>query len=121
MGIGLGRNPNGAVADIREGFDPLAATRVALAGFLITLAGALRRSCSSPMSARGGSSSAAIVALFVFTGYASLRARPPAPEIEEAAGVEFADVPLEWVGIDRPFTAEDARVLDERLGLAEVR
>jgi branched-subunit amino acid ABC-type transport system permease component len=120
MGIGLGRNPNGAVADIREGFDPLGRHRVALAGFLITLAGVYAAVLVAGVGAwwfiLGG-----IVALVVFTGYASLRARPPAPEIEEAAGVEFADVPLEWVGIDRPFTAEDARVLDERLGLAEIR
>ena len=31
MGIGLGRNPNGAVADIREGFEPLAEAKLALA------------------------------------------------------------------------------------------
>ena len=62
---------------------------------------------------------AAVVLLLVFTLHASWTA-PTEPEIEEAAGVEFADVPLEWVGIDRPFTPEDVQELDRQLGLVEV-
>ena len=120
IGIGLGRNPNGAVADIREGFDPLGRHRVALAGFVVTLAGVYAAVLVAGVGDVVVVILGGIVALLVFTGYASLRARPPAPEVEEAAGVEFADVPLEWVGIDRPCTADDARVLDERLGLAEI-
>jgi branched-chain amino acid transport system permease protein len=118
MGIGLGRNPNGAVADIREAFEPLPKRRLVFAGFLLTLAALYAFVLIADVGAWwfviGG-----IVALLVFTQVAALRARP-APETEEAAGVEFADVPLEWVGIDRPFTPEDVQELDRQLGLAEV-
>jgi hypothetical protein len=34
---------------------------------------------------------------------------------------QSATVPLEWVGIDRPFTPEDVAQLDRELGLEAVR
>jgi branched-chain amino acid transport system permease protein len=118
MGIGLGRNPNGAVADIREGFEPLGKRRFELIGFLVSLAALYGIVLVADVRAWwfvvGG-----VVLLLGFTLLASQRAAP-APETEEIAGVEFADLPLEWVGIDRPFTPEDVRALDERLGLVEL-
>ena len=119
MGIGLGRNPNGAVADIREAFEPLPKRRVVFGAFLLIVAALYAFVLVADIGAWwfviGG-----VVALITFTQVAALRARPDS-ETEEAAGVEFADVPLEWVGIDRPFTAEDAAELDAKLGMAEVR
>jgi branched-chain amino acid transport system permease protein len=119
MGIGLGRNPNGAVADIREAFEPLPRRKVVFGAFLLIVAALYAFVLVADIGAWwfviGG-----VVALIAFTQVAAQRARPD-PETEEAAGVEFADVPLEWVGIDRPFTAEDAAELDAKLGLAEVR
>ena len=119
MGVGLGRNPNGAVADIREGFEPLPKRRGALIAFLVVLAGLYAFVLIADVGAWwfiiGG-----VVALIVCTQIAALRAAP-SPETEEAAGIEFADVPLEWVGIDRPFTPEDRSELDAQLGMAEVR
>jgi branched-chain amino acid transport system permease protein len=118
MGIGLGRNPNGAVADIRVAFEPLGKRRVVFAVFAIVVAGLYAFVLAADIGAWwfiiGG-----VVALLVFTQIAALQAKPDT-ETEEAAGVEFADVPLEWVGIDRPFTPEDVAELDARLGLAEV-
>ncbi len=119
MGIGLGRNPNGAVADIREAFDPLPKRKVVFAMFLVVVAALYTIVLVTDIGAWWfviGS----VIALIAFTQVAALRAQPDA-EIEAEAGVEFADVPLEWVGIDRPFTPEDVQELDERLGLAEVR
>ena len=119
MGIGLGRNPNGAVADIREAFDPLPKRKVVFAMFLVVVAALYTIVLVADIGAWwfviGG-----VIALIGFTQLAAVRAQPDA-EIEAEAGVEFADVPLEWVGIDRPFTPEDVQELDERLGLAEVR
>ena len=43
--------------------------------------------------------------------------------VEEAAGeseAELADVPLEWRGIDRPWTTADRDELDREVGLSEV-
>ena len=107
MGIGLGRNPNGAVADIREGFEPLPKRKIEFSLFLVSLAAlyaiVLVADIHTWWFVVGG-----VTLLIGFTLVAGLRARP-APETEAAAGVEFADVPLEWVGIDRPFTPEDVR------------
>ena len=118
MGIGLGRNPNGAVADIREGFEPLPKRKIEFSLFLVSLAVLYAIVLVADIRAWwfvvGG-----VTLLIGFTLVAGLRARP-APETEAAAGVEFADVPLEWVGIDRPFTPEDVAELDARLGLVEV-
>jgi branched-chain amino acid transport system permease protein len=119
MGIGLGRNPNGAVADIREAFEPLPKRRLVFAAFLAAVAALYAVVVIADIGAWwfviGG-----VVALIAFTQIAALRAEPE-PETEAAAGVAFADMPLEWVGIDRPFTPEDVQELDERLGLQEVR
>jgi branched-chain amino acid transport system permease protein len=119
MGIGLGRNPNGAVADMREAFEPLPQRRWPFVTFLAITAALYAFVIVADIGAWwfiiGG-----VITLLVCTQIAALRAKP-APESEEAAGVEFADVPLEWVGIDRPFTPEDVEELDRRLGLAEVR
>jgi hypothetical protein len=41
------------------------------------------------------------------------RDRPDGPDREP-------EVPLEWVGIDRPFTREDVAALDRELGLETV-
>ncbi|MGH8977394.1 MAG: ABC transporter permease subunit, partial [Acidimicrobiia bacterium] len=114
MGIGLGRNPNGAVADIREAFEPLPKRKLVFGAFLLTLAALYAYVLLADVGA-WWFVIGAVVALLAFTQVAALRARP-APESEEAAGVDFADVPLEWVGIDRPFTPEDARELDDKLG-----
>jgi branched-chain amino acid transport system permease protein len=119
MGIGLGRNPNGAVADIREAFEPLPKRKLVFGAFLLTLAALYAYVLLADVGA-WWFVIGAVVALLAFTQVAALRARP-APESEEAAGVDFADVSLEWVGIDRPFTPEDVRELDDKLGLAEVR
>ena len=118
MGIGLGRNPNGAVADIREAFDPLPKRKVVFAMFLVVVAALYTIVLVTDIGAWWfviGS----VIALIGFTQLAAVRAQPDA-EIEAEAGVEFADMPFEWVGIDRPFTPEDVQELDERLGLVEV-
>jgi branched-chain amino acid transport system permease protein len=65
-----------------------------------------------------------VILLVVALGAAGILsglARPKA--VEEAAGEsveEIEDVPLEWRGIDRPWTPEDAMELDREVGLSEV-
>jgi branched-chain amino acid transport system permease protein len=121
MGIGLGRNPNGAVADIREAFEPLPKRVAVFGGFLVTLAALYVYVLTADVGA-WWFVIGATVALLVFTGIAMLLARPKRErEAEPAAVPEVAAVPLEWVGIDRPFTPEDVEELDRQLGLAEVR
>lgn len=117
-GIALGRNPNGAVHDIREGFDPLLKAPRVLAAMCVALAGvyALRLADvidNWPFVIL----SAVVVAL---SGLVASLVRPKA--VEEAAGeskAELEDVPLEWRGIDRPWTAADLDELDRQVGLSE--
>jgi branched-chain amino acid transport system permease protein len=120
MGVGLGRNPNGAVTDIREGFEPLPKSKPAFGAFLVVLAGLYAVVVVTDLGAWwlivGG-----LLALIVCTQIAVARGAKPERETEEAAGEVFVDTPLEWIGIDRPFTPEDVAELDARLGLAEVR
>ena len=118
MGIGLGRNPNGAVADIREAFDPLPKRTVVFAMFLVVVAALYTFVLVTDIGAWWfviGS----VIALIGFTQLAAVRPPSPTPRSKPRPESTFADMPLEWVGIDRPFTPEDVQELDERLGLAE--
>jgi branched-chain amino acid transport system permease protein len=117
-GISLGRNPNGAVHDFREGFLPLLKSRGAMIGTVIGLAllYALRMAdviTNWPYVIL--SMAVPAVATFV-AGLLQPKA------VEEAAGhlEEIVDVPLEWRGIDRPWTESDAEELDRAIGMSEV-
>ena len=91
-GIGLGRNPNGAVHDMREGFLPLLAVPAGALGMLAAIVAST--SCASPTSSPTGRSSCVIVAVAGPQSAATLVAEPaPSPKaVEEAAG----DVEASW-------------------------
>jgi branched-chain amino acid transport system permease protein len=117
-GIGLGRNPNGAVHDMREGFLPLLQYPPALYGMVVAMVAIYVMRITDvitnwPFIVLMGA------ALVGATLVASLL-RPKA--VEEAAGdIEAVeDVPLEWRGIDRPWTDADLEELDRAIGLEGV-
>jgi branched-chain amino acid transport system permease protein len=118
MGIGLGRNPNGAVADMREAFEPLARARAAFLAFVAALGALYLYVVTSDVGAWwliiGG-----VVLLLGATAFVQSRDRGAAT----GTGPQqpFAGDELEWVGIDRPFTPDDLAALDDRLGALEVR
>jgi hypothetical protein len=58
-----------------------------------------------------------VVALFVFANVAEIRQGRRLQA--EATVEEFADVPLEWVGITTSFTSDHVRALDRELVLGE--
>jgi hypothetical protein len=111
MGVGLGRNPNGAVADMREPFEPLGRDWPILGGFLATVAaiyvGVLQLDVGAWWVILG-----IVIALVVFGQLATMRVqsrhRGPVPE------------EIEWIGIDRPFTPADAAEFDRQLGVEEL-
>ena len=118
-GIALGRNPNGAVHDFREGFEPLLKAPKVLGAMVVALVALYAVRMADLID------NWTFVGLIVFVvavaGIASGLAKPKA--VEEAAGEspeELADVPLEWRGIDRPWTEEDLEELDRQVGLSEV-
>ena len=41
-------------------------------------------------------------------------------EVYARCGIDADDVPLEWIGIDRPYTEADVRSMDEALALPDV-
>jgi branched-chain amino acid transport system permease protein len=117
-GIALGRNPNGAVKDIREGFEPLLRAPIALGAMCVAIVIGYALRMAEVID--NYAFIAVIVIAVVAAGIAGSLARPKA--VEEAAGEtpeELADVPLEWRGIDRPWTTEDLEELDRQVGLAE--
>jgi branched-chain amino acid transport system permease protein len=117
-GIALGRNPNGAVQDIREGFEPLFRSRRVLVGLCVALAGIYALRVSDVID-NWPYVILSAVAIFGATGIANFLK----PEVvEETAGMteaEIEDVPLEWRGIDRPWTDADRVELDREIGLSE--
>ena len=113
VGIGLGRNPSGAVQDMNEGVAPLRRDPAALAGMfgLMALWYALRLAdviTNWPF-----------VILLALTFVAAnvsamLRARPPKDAVEPEPA-------LEWVGITSPWTPERVVAIDRALALDQVR
>jgi len=119
IGISLGRNPNGAVSQIRDGFAPLTRWRPALVAFWVLLLGvwALR---SFDVIDNWTAVVLAYAALIVPTGVADLRERRTKAIAEHAEKPVRDDLPLEWVGITRPFTDDDVLSLNTALGVSEV-
>jgi branched-chain amino acid transport system permease protein len=122
MGIALGRNPNGIIQDLREGFAPLAKAPVALIATLGATAAVLGLRLADAVD---GGLFALLLALAVLGPGLVLRfAATRAGAEAEADGTPLggdATVPLEWVGIERPFTREDVAELDRELGLEAAR
>ncbi|HET6952269.1 MAG TPA: ABC transporter permease, partial [Acidimicrobiales bacterium] len=112
LGIALGRNPNGIAHSLREGFAPLRRQPVLAAGTVVGVVAVLALRLGDVLS--GGPFAAALAGELAAGALAAqfLEARrAPRPVRETDA------VPLEWAGIDRPFTAEEVATLDRVLGL----
>ncbi len=119
MGIGLGRNPNGAVSDMRVGFEPILMSRRALAIVSIGIVGlyvaTLRVDALNGWIFILGTVVLLIVGAQIGKSDAIAKGTlepDPDPSIEEFDGTH-----LEWVGIDRPVTDTDIALLDSKLGL----
>jgi branched-chain amino acid transport system permease protein len=113
LGIALGRNPNGMVHALREGFAPLRRAPVTL---VVTVAGV-----AAVVALRLGDTLTGVpfaVALVGVPVAGGLAAQALLARRERAAAPdEQPEVPLEWVGIDRPFEPADVAALDRTLGL----
>jgi branched-chain amino acid transport system permease protein len=123
MGIALGRNPNGIIQELRVAFSPLARAPVALTTTVGATAVVLGLRLAEVID---GGAFALLLVAGVLSGPLLLRLRETrgATRAERDARVaagEGATVPLEWVGIERPFTREDVAELDRELGLEAAR
>ena len=127
IGVGLGRNPSGFLDDTFRSWGRLirgapavfaAGLAAELAAWWLTLVRAVTRWDFALFTA-------AVVVVLPPVGarLGRLAGRPaagadtasPDPTAPEAAA---AAVPLELIGVDRPFTVEDLREIDRRVGLA---
>jgi branched-chain amino acid transport system permease protein len=117
-GIALGRNPNGAVHDIREGFAPLITNRKMMAAVTVGLAAVYALRLADVIT----NWPFVFLSLAVILGVTIVANLTQPKLVEEAAGVskaELEDVPLEWRGIDRAWTEADRDELDRQVGLGE--
>jgi branched-chain amino acid transport system permease protein len=105
MGIGLGKNPNGVVPDVAERFGPL---RRATAILVVMLLGIVGLVIAAKLEILDNWTFAFAVGGVIVLASAIADRKRLIGEDEE---------PLEWVGIERPFTADDVRRLDSELGL----
>ncbi len=117
-GIGLGRDPNGAVSQMREGFAPLAGSPSSLLVMSLCLAALLGLRLADAITNWtfvGGLVVIPLVASAVATVSAATKQRA-------LAVVEHAPdrTPLEWVGIDRPWTDKDIAMLDGMFSTEEL-
>ena len=110
MGIALGRNPNGLAYALRQGLAPLRRQPVLLAGTVVGVAAvvALRLGGALTGAPFALALTAEVAAGALAARLVEARRSPAAP----------ADVPLEWAGVDRPFTEVEVADLDRFLGLA---
>jgi branched-chain amino acid transport system permease protein len=104
MGIGLGSNPNGIVPDLAARFEPLRRSRpvqVALGAVLLALVVAEK----AELIENWPFAILSVLAIFA------------APSIADLVTAERSDAPppLEWAGVDRAFSPEEVRRLDEAL------
>lgn len=122
IGIGLGRNPSGVGRQLSEAFEPLRRSRPALVVCLSTLAGVTVLRAADVI----GNwpyvlwLAAAVVGSLVLAAVLGEPRHGPGREAEAGDGAAADDVPLEWVGLRRPFTVEDRERLDLALGTSGV-
>ncbi|MEP6624066.1 MAG: hypothetical protein ABJC79_06470, partial [Acidimicrobiia bacterium] len=117
-GIGLGRDPNGAVSPMREGFAPLAGSQSSLLVMTLALAALYGLRLAEAIDNWTFVIGLVVIPL-VASAVATLSA---ASEQRTLAQLEHQPdrTPLEWVGIDRPWTAADVEALDRQLGTPSV-
>jgi branched-chain amino acid transport system permease protein len=108
MGVALGRNPNGAVRDIGEGYAVLREVPITIAGLVTSLAVVAGLAVADVITG-WGLVFGAVAALVLWPLVAEAVVRRRRPEAEAPS--------LEWAGIDRLLTDAEVRELDAALGL----
>ena len=113
IGVSMGKNPSGAISDIVRDLGPIFRDRRLLAAFTVLEGG-------NYLLARGEVYSnwwfaILTVVVFVLVGRVGPLLLGGRAAIVEEEGEP--DVPLDLLGIDRPFTLEDRDLLDRELGL----
>jgi hypothetical protein len=112
MGIGLGRNPDGVVRDVAARFESVRTKPAVLVGLAVALVALVGL---AEAGAIGGwwFGLLCVFAIFATPGVATLI------DARTSGRTRTHEVPLEWIGIDRPFSPADLRAIDAVLALPE--
>jgi branched-subunit amino acid ABC-type transport system permease component len=115
IGIGVGRSPGGAVADIAAGYRPLAKVKS------VIIVGAAAVALCYGLALGGAINNwtffALVAVVFLLLPVAGQVVAPEAFFGADEVARRAAEVPLELVGVDSPYTAAGQALLDRRLGL----
>jgi branched-chain amino acid transport system permease protein len=125
IGISLGRNPSGAVAQIREAYDPVRRSKPVLVGIAAAyVAIYVLRSTNAIDNWTTVIASIAVVVLCVpaaeLLQQRAERVATAAAAAAAGAGEQAPELPIEWVGVTRPFTDDDVRTINAALGVSDV-
>jgi hypothetical protein len=115
IGINLGKNPSGAVSDIVNGFEPLGRVKPAIVAMVALLTGTWFLAHQDVISNWWFVVLFAVIMIGVPRVAQTLK--PEAFMTREQVYARRHETPLELVGIDRPFTPADRRMLDGALEL----
>jgi len=115
IGIGVGRSPGGAVADIVDGYRPLAKARPILVagGALVAVAYGL----ALGKVINDWTFVAVLAVVFLLLPVAGQMLAPEAFFGEEEMARRRSETPLELIGVDAPYTSAGQAELDRRLRL----
>jgi branched-chain amino acid transport system permease protein len=116
IGINLGKNPSGAVSDIVRGFEPLGRLKAAVVAMVALLVGAWLLAHQDVIS--NWWFVVICAAIMVGVPRVAQSVKPDAFMSREQITFRRDQPALELVGIDRPFTSADRRMLDGALELA---
>jgi branched-chain amino acid transport system permease protein len=120
IGVSLGRNPSGAIPQIREAYAPVRRSKPVLVGLAVAY-GAIYVLRSTEVIDNWPAVILSIAVIVLVVPVAEyLEQRETARAAAAAGEAKPEAVPLEWVGIDRPFTDEDVREMNAALGVSEV-
>jgi branched-chain amino acid transport system permease protein len=120
MGVSIGRNPTGAVEQTLVNFGPVRRVRPVVVGGIAAISIAYVMVRTDTISNWWF-----IVIAMVTVGIMPAAAKRLTPDLAAADGSpavpsgEDADLPLELVGVSRPYTVSDRQMLDAALGLPE--
>jgi branched-chain amino acid transport system permease protein len=115
IGINLGKNPSGAVSDIVHGFEPLGRFKAAIVAIVVCLVGIWLLAHEDLISNWWFVVLFAVIMVGVPRIAQSIK--PEAFMTREQIYARRTAVPLEMMGIDKPFTVADRRMLDGALAI----
>jgi ABC-type branched-subunit amino acid transport system permease subunit len=120
LGISLGRNPSGAMAQINEAYRPVKESKPVLVGMAVAYAAIYVLRSTNTIENWPTFVLGVLVLVLCVPVAEAIEARKLARVARTEGALPEEALPLEWVGISRPFTADDVREINAALGVSDV-